>query len=302
MARSLAGVHAATVCPMDSAGRIVEDELADHILTVSSSRGIRGLLINGHAGEGHLLSPAERRLVADITRKTVPPTCFVTAGITSESTTQAVQEAVDATDAGADAILIFPPNHWAGGVDARIATDHHRAIAEASGLPVVLYKAPVKSGSMSYTTEILSALLDLEPVLGIKEGSWEVATYEATWRLCKTLRPDVTVMGSGDEHLLTSFIIGSDGSQVSLAAIIPDIVTDLFDAAAKGDWEAARACHEALYPLSVAIYRHAPQFLATARLKTCLKLLGRISCDRVKAPMRQLYPEEVAHLRLALGL
>jgi len=295
-------VHGATVCPMDDAGHIVEDELARHIETVSNSRAIRGLLINGHAGEGHLLNPAERRLVVEITRKTAPVGCFVTVGVTSEGTVQAVQEAIDAAKAGADAILVFPPNHWAGGVDARIAVERHRAIAEASGMPIVLYKAPVGSGSMSYTPEILSTLLELDAVCGIKEGSWEVATYEATWRLSKVRRPDVAVMGSGDEHLLTSFMIGSDGSQVSLAAIIPDTVTDLFEAAACGDWRAARALHDDLYPLSVAIYRDAPQFLATARLKACLKLLGRISCDQVKAPMRQLYPEELQRLRVALGL
>lgn len=301
-AAALTGVHAATVCPFDDAGRIIEAELASHIETVSNSRAIRGLLVNGHAGEGHLLEAAERRQVLNVARNSAPSTCFITAGVTSESTAQARQEAIDAARAGADAILIFPPNHWAGGVDAQIAVDHHRSIAEASGMPVVLYKAPVGAGAMSYSPEIMSALLDIEAVCGIKEGSWEVATYEETWRLAQTRRDDVTVMGSGDEHLLTSFIIGSAGSQVSLAAIIPDTITELFDAASRGDWKTARARHEDLYPLSVAIYRDAPRYLATARLKTCLKLMGEISSDRVKAPMRQLVPREVQSLRTALGL
>lgn len=301
-AAALAGVHAATIAPMDETGRINEVELADHIRTVANSRGIRGLLINGHAGEGHLLCPEERQLVINTVKANVSRECFVTSGVTSEGTVQAQHEAVDAARAGADAILVFPPNHWASGVDARMAVDHHRAIADASGMPIVLYKAPVSAGSMSYTPDILSALLDIDAVCGIKEGSWEVAAYEATWRLSKTRRGDVTVMGSGDEHLLTSFIIGSAGSQVSLAAIIPDTITDLFDAAARGDWKTARVRHEDLYPLSVAVYRDAPRYLATARLKTCLKLLGRISSDRVKAPMRQLYPDEVQSLRIALGL
>jgi len=299
---ALSGVHAATICPMDITGKIHESELASHIETVSNSRAIRGLLINGHAGEGHLLSLSERRIVLDIVKASAPPGCFVTAGVTSESTAQATQEAMEAASAGASAILVFPPNHWANGVDVRMAVDHHRQIATACGMPLVLYKAPIGMGAMSYSPDILSALLDIDAVCGIKEGSWEVAAYEATWRLSKTQRADVIVMGSGDEHLLTSFIIGSAGSQVSLAAIIPDTITDLFDAATRGDWKTARSLHEDLYPLSVAIYRDAPRFLATARLKTCLKLLGRISCDKVKAPMRQLCPDEVERLREVLTL
>ena len=67
--------------------------------------------------------------------------------------------------------------------------------------------------------------------------------------------PRFVVLGSGDEHLLTSYIIGSAGSQVSLAAVVPELVASLWDAASSADWGRARAAHEQLYPLAVAIYR-----------------------------------------------
>lgn len=300
-AARLTGIHAATVCPMDDTGRIVESALATHLDSVAAASGIRGLLLNGHAGEGHLLEHEEKGRVLGIARETVPDACFITAGITSESTAAACLEAENAARAGADAVLVFPPNHWASGFDAEIALAHHRAVADAAGLPVVLYRAPV-SGRLSYDPATLYALLELDAVAGIKEGSWEVASYEELWRQTKARRPDVSVMGSGDEHLLTSYLIGSDGSQVSLAAIIPETVVALFDASKAGDWTNARELHETLYDLSVAIYRDAPSYLATARLKTCLKLLGRIECDHARLPMRPLSAHEAARLAMALGL
>lgn len=300
-AAALTGVHAATLCPMDDEARIDEAELARHIGEVAGTPGVRGLLLNGHAGEGHLLSDGERRTVLEIARAHAPAGAFVTAGVTSESTAAACREAEIAAAAKADAVLVFPPNHWAGGFDPEIAQAHHRAVAEASGLPLVLYRAPV-TGRLSYDLDTLDALLELDAVAGIKEGSWEVAAYEEVWRRVKARRPDVAVMGSGDEHLLTSCMIGSDGAQVSLAAIVPETIATFFDACAAGDWAAARALHEGFYGLSVAIYRDRPGYLATARLKTCLKLLGRIRSDRVKAPMRQLRAGEVERLHAALGV
>ncbi|WP_372921456.1 dihydrodipicolinate synthase family protein [Roseovarius sp.] len=299
---ALTGIHAATVCPLSSNGAIEETELQAHVAEISAAEGIGGLLVNGHAGEGHLLSPDERHLVIGVARAAMPADGFLTAGITSESTRSAVNEATAAAHAGADAVLVFPPNHWGLGLDKTIVIEHHRAIAEACGLPLLLYKAPLAWGRMSYDIDLLSDLCALDAVAGIKEGAWEVSAYEELRRRIKSERPGVSVMASGDEHLMACYQVGTDGSQVSLAAIVPELVAALFDASKSGDWQSARAIHDQIYPLSREIYRRAPAFLATARLKTCLKLLGKISSDRVKRPMRQLADPEVGRLQDVLSL
>ncbi len=294
---SLTGIHAATLCPLTEDGRISPEELEAHVTHIASAESINGLLINGHAGEGGLMSPEERIRVARLTRMSVPKACFLTVGITSESTSAAIREAEAAAEAGADAVLVFPPNHWALGLDETIVLEHHRAIAQVSGLPLVLYKAPLGWGRLSYSIDLLSRLCELEAVAGIKEGAWEVSAYEELWRRIKSERPGVSVMASGDEHMLACYQIGTDGSQVSLAAVVPDLVTGLFAAAKAGDWVRARDLHERIYPLACEIYRRVPAYLATARLKACLKLTGQIESDRVKRPMRQLTEAETSRLR-----
>lgn len=294
---SLTGVHAAIVCPLNDDGTICDQELADHAARMTAARDIRGLLVNGHAGEGHLLSPVDRRRVLEIIGDSLPASTFITAGVTSESTRAACEEAETAAAAGADAVLVFPPSHWFRGVDTHAAVSHHRDIAVACGLPVVLYKAPLAWGAISYAPELLGQLIEVEAVSGIKEGSWEVSSYEEVWRLVKHQRPEVSVMASGDEHLLACLQVGTDGSQVSLAALFPDLVTELYDKARQDDWTGARAVHERLYPLARAIYRTAPSYRATARLKSGLKLMGQIRSDRVLHPMCQLDVREIATLR-----
>ncbi|MCA0425264.1 MAG: dihydrodipicolinate synthase family protein, partial [Proteobacteria bacterium] len=168
-------------------------------------------------------------------------------------------------------------------------------------VPLMLYGAPVGAGRMAYPVGLLARLLEEPRVLAIKEGSWEVATYEENRRAAKACRADVAVLGSGDEHLLTSYLIGSAGSQVSLAAVVPELVVALWEAAGRQDWAEARAVHDRLYPLAVAIYRDAPGGRATARLKGALEILGRLPTAVVRPPQPILTAVERHRLEEALA-
>ena len=62
------GIHAATVAPMRPDYSLDEERLAEHVGDVSRVPGIRGLLINGHAGENFHLTRDEARRVVEIVR------------------------------------------------------------------------------------------------------------------------------------------------------------------------------------------------------------------------------------------
>jgi 4-hydroxy-tetrahydrodipicolinate synthase len=299
-AERLRGVHAATVCPMRDDFGIDEAALAAHVASVSAVPGIEGLLINGHAGENWLLDRAETRRVIAVVREAIGPGVFLTSGINAESSLEAARRAADAEAAGADAVLVFPPNGWGLFQDEGAALLHHRHVAAATGLPILLYQAPVGAGRMPYPPALLAELASGPRVIGVKEGSWEVAAFEASRRAVKAVRPDVAVLGSGDEHLMTSWLVGSEGSQVSLAAIVPEAVVALWQATQAEDWTEARRWHGVLYPLAVAIYRAAPGGRATSRLKACLRMLGRIPGETVRPPLVPLGDAEHSRLLAAL--
>lgn len=50
-------------------------------------------------------------------------------------------------------------------------------------------------------TPAITGLLKIDPVAEIKEGSQEVSTYEEAKRLVQSIRPQIAVLDSGDEHL-----------------------------------------------------------------------------------------------------
>ena len=69
----------------------------------------------------------------------------------------------------------------------------------------------------------------------------------------RRLAPHVAVMASGDEHLLTCMAIGSEGSMVSIAVLVPDLIVALDRAIAASDLATARALNDRIYPLATAM-------------------------------------------------
>jgi 4-hydroxy-tetrahydrodipicolinate synthase len=295
------GIYAATLCPLLDDGRIDETTLARHLEANAFVPGIKGLLINGHAGENFSLSREEKRRVTEIAFEVCGERSLLVCGINAEDSLEAQRHVDDARAAGADAVLVFPPFSWALSQDARMAATHHRIANANAQMPLMLYQAGVNAGTLGYRPEVLAELAQMPHVVGVKEGSWEAAAYEAHRRLVKRVAPHVAMMASGDEHLLTCFAIGSEGSLVSLAAVVPELVIDLDLAMKRGDLAEARRLNDRIYPLAKAIYGTAPGGYATARLKTCLKLLGRFPSDAMRPPIGPLPREEVGALERALA-
>ena len=295
------GIYPSTILPMDAAGAPDWDAYAAHTAACGLHPGIAGILCNGHAGENTVITAAEKRRAVAETVAAAGASRIVVAGCNQESTAEAAREAAAAAEAGADAIMVFPPNGFALAQDAAMALRHHRAVCAAvPGLPVFLFQASHAAGQMAYTQAVLNALLDLPAIVGIKEGGWEVNRYDALRRQVKRRRPDIAVLASGDEHLLACMAHGSDGSMVSLAAIVPAEILALDRAMSASDLPAAREVHARIEPLADAIYGHPPAGRATARIKHCLAALGRIPCPTVRAPVSPVSPAEAAMLGEAL--
>jgi len=295
------GIYAATLCPLQGDGRIDETTLARHLEANAFVPGMTGLLINGHAGENFSLSREEKRRVTEIAFEVCGHHAILVCGINAEDSLEAQRHVDDAKAAGADAVLVFPPFSWALSQDSRMAVTHHRMANANAQMPLMLYQAGINAGTMAYRPEVLAELAQLPHVVGVKEGSWETAAYESNRRLVKRVAPHVAMMASGDEHLFTCFAIGSEGSLVSLAAVVPELVIALDQAIQRKDLDEARRLNERIYPLAKAIYGTPPGGYATARLKTCLRLLGRFPSDAMRPPIGPLPAEEVAALERALA-
>lgn len=294
------GIYPSTVSPLTPDFALDAAALAAHTQAVCAPAGIVGVLCNGHAGENVYLAREEKRRVVAVTAESIGATRAIVCGINAENTFDAVAHARDAMAEGADALMVFAPNGWALLHDPAAIRRHHAAIIEATGAPIFLFQASVHAGRTAYPPDLLAELGQLPGVVGVKEGSWETAAYEASRRAVQQAAPHVAVMASGDEHLLSCYVLGSEGSLVSLADIIPETIVALDAAVRAGDLATARRHHAVIYPLAKAIYGTAPGGWANARLKACLHLLGRIPCPATKPPIGPLPAAEISRLQAAL--
>lgn len=294
------GVYAATLVPFLADGTLDETLFCEHLTDCTGRAGIVGILCNGHAGENHLLTRAEKRRVVKLAAETIGANRIIVSGVLSEDLNEACDHACDAVAAGADALLVFPPFSWAVSQDAEAIIAHHTAICNAVDVPIMLYQSSIGSGGMAYSIPILEALLRLPKVVAVKEGSWEANAYDRHRRLAARVAPHVDVMASGDEHLLACFAIGTTGSLVSLAAILPTAMSRLFRAVEENDLPLARKIHEAVQPLANLIYGRQPGGRATLRLKACLVMQDKWPSCRTRKASDIIPPEEWQELSAAL--
>ena len=283
MTKNLKGIYAATVVPLKKNKSINEIALKNHIKDIIKTNGIKGLLLNGHAGENFTLNIDEQIKVIKIAKKYKGLDKKLISGLNFEDPLLASNVAKKMTKAGADAILIFPPFSWSQGISEEMIFRHHKIICNKITKPVFLYQSSIYSGHLSYKKNLLKKLLKIKNIIGVKEGSWDLKSYVSNYKFLKKIKKEFLVMASGDEHLYPCFKYASDGSQVSLAAITPEKIVELIRLIENKEFSKAKKLDKKLLILAKNIYGKYPPNFATARIKYCLKVIKKIPSDLMRS-------------------
>ena len=283
MNNNFKGIYAATVVPLKKNKSLDQNGLSRHIKDVINTKGIKGLLLNGHAGENFTLNINEQIKVVEIAKKFKNLNKKLISGLNFEDAILASKVAKKMEKAGADAILIFPPFSWSQGISEEMIFQHHKIICNKVNKPVFLYQSSIYSGDLSYKKNLLKKLLKIKNIIGVKEGSWNYKSYVNNYKFLKKIKNSFLVMASGDEHLYPCFKYASDGSQVSLAAITPEKIVELIRLIEKKEFSKAKKLDNRLLILAKNIYGKYPANFATARIKYCLKVLKKIPNDFMRS-------------------
>ena len=283
MNRNFKGIYAANIVPLKTDKSIDTKNLVRHIKEISNTKGIRGLLVNGHAGENFTLSADEQIQVLKIVKDSIENSSLIISGVNFEDPQEAARVAKEMFENGANAILVFPPFSWSQGISSEMIYEHHRIISDHIQGPIFLYQSSINSGYLSYKKETLNRLVNLKNVIGIKEGSWDFSSYVENYKFLKGINEHFLVMASGDEHIYPCFKYGSDGTQVSLAAIVPEKIVELIENIESKNFINAQELDKKLLILAHSIYGKYPPNFATARIKYCLKVLKKIPIDTMRS-------------------
>jgi 4-hydroxy-tetrahydrodipicolinate synthase len=294
------GVMPANLLPFTADLAIDEAAYRKHLRWLADTRGVTGIVTNGHASEVSSLTREERKRSLAIALDEIAGTCPVIAGVYSDGTAEAVELARDAKAAGAAGVLVFPPTLFMWGAQQKpdMVVRHFSEIAAGADLPIIVFEYPPASG-IGYAPETLARLCEIPQVAGVKDWSNEIVAFERNLRAIRATGRPVAVLSSFTMSLMASFLLGADGAISGMGSVTADLQAELFEACGKGDLDGARRINDRLDPLVRVFY--APPFVDMHnRMKEALALLGRIPAAHVRPPLTPVAPAEREAIRAAL--
>ncbi len=205
--------------------------------------GVHGLVMLGTVGENCSLEPGEKREVLKATVDRVAGRVPVLTGVAECTTRQACRLAADAERLGVDGLMVLPAMVYKG--DGRETMAHFRAVARASGLPIMCYNNPPAYG-VDITPEMFAELADEPTLVCIKESS------ENPRRITDIINAvgDRYVLFAGvDDLALECLMLGAVGWVSGLVNAFPEENRLLWDLARAGEWAEALKVYRWYTPL-----------------------------------------------------
>src|SRR6059036_1005651 len=297
----LSGIMPANLLPFTADLAIDEPAYRKHLRWLADTRGVTGIVANGHAAEVSSLSREERTRALAIALDEVGTRCPVVAGVYSDGTQEAVALARDARAEGAAGVLVFPPTlfMWGAQEKPEMVLRHFSEIAAKADLPIIVFEYPPASG-IGYSPETLARLTEIPHVVAVKDWSNEIVAFESNLRALRATGRSVAMLSAFTMSLMATFLLGADGAISGMGSVTADLQAELFEACGKGDVDGARWINDRLDPLVQVFY--APPFVDMHnRMKEALVLLGRIPAAHVRPPLTPVSATEREAIGKALA-
>ena len=228
-------------------GKVDEKAFQDFV-NWQIEQGTEGLVPCGTTGESPTLSHAEHKRVIELCIEVAGGRVPVIAGTGSNATAEAVDFAIHAAKAGADAQLLVAPYYNKPTQEGLYR--HYKAVHDAAELPLIVYNIPGRS-IVDISIGTMARIAGLPRVIGVKDSTADLARPVQTRLTCGD---DFVILSGEDATALALMAQSGDGCISVTANIAPRLCADMHAAWRAGDFAAARALNERLMPLHDAMF------------------------------------------------
>src|SRR5690606_154205 len=274
----------AMVTPMRPDGALDVDGAARLATYLVEDQHNDALVINGTTGEAPTTSDAEKETLLRAVVEAVGDRAKVVAGVGTNDTRHTVELARSAEKAGAHGLLVVTPYYNKPPQSGLLR--HFTAVADATGLPILLYDIPHRSG-VPIATDTLCRLAEHERVVGVKDAKANLA--ETAWVLRRT---DLAYYSGDDALTLPLLAVGAVGVVGTSTHFTGVGTKQMIEAYEQGRVDEALRLHRALLPLYTGIFRTQ----GTILVKAGLNVRG-LPAGPVRSPLVDATEEQVAQLR-----
>jgi len=270
----LSGALAASVTPLREHGTEVDDDAFGPLTDFFVREGLDGLLALGTAGEGILLTVAERRRVADLFLQAADNRLQVAVHCGAQTTADTVALAAHAAEVGAEAVVVIGPPYFK--LDEKAQYGHFFAAAAACApLPFYVYEFAATTGYAIAPAVLERLRNDATNVVGLKVSDTPLAAFE------KYVLPGFDIFVGPEALIADGMARGARGAVSALASALPrEVAAVVRDPAPEG---ASRLGE---------LREFVERFPRQAALKRLLALQGVPVNPDVRSPLRTLTFDE----------
>lgn len=272
----------AMITPFTTTGELdlqAAARLAVHLV----AEGCDGLVLSGTTGESPTTSDAEKTALVRAVREAIGESAYLVAGVGTSSTRHTVELARAAEEAGADGLLVVTPYYSRPPQDAVEA--HFRTVADATGLPVMLYDIPGRTGTR-IEVETLLRLADHPRIVAVKDCAYDLLGA------AKVIARTSLAYYSGSEELnLPLYAVGGAGFVSTVANVAARQLRAVLDAYDKGATAEAARLHQLTLPLT--------ELMMASGLPGTVTAKALLAAGPVREPLQPAGREAVDGLRNA---
>ncbi|WBP88827.1 4-hydroxy-tetrahydrodipicolinate synthase [Kitasatospora cathayae] len=280
-------VLTAMVTPFTADGALDLDgaqRLATHLV----DSGNDGLVVNGTTGESPTTSDAEKAQLVRAVVEAVGDRAHVVTGVGTNDTHHSVELARQAEAAGAHGLLVVTPYYNKPPQDGLYR--HFTQVADATGLPVMAYDIPGRSG-VALSHETLVRLGEHPRIVANKDAKGDLGA--AAWAIA---RSDLAWYSGDDILNLPLLSVGAVGVVSVVGHVAAGELKSMIEAYLAGDVAKATAIHQGLLPVFTGMFRTQGVILS----KAALDLQG-LPAGPLRLPLVGATPEEIDRLKQDLA-
>ncbi len=247
-----------------------------------------GLIISGTTGESPTTSNEEKDRLLRAVVEAVGDRAAVVAGVGTYDTAHSRELAQQAERAGADGLLVVTPYYNKPPQEGLVA--HFTAVADATGLPVILYDIPGRTGTAIATTTMVR-LAQHPRIVAVKDAKGDFRAGS------EVMAATDLVFYSGDDILNLPWLsVGAAGFVSVVGHVAGDRLHEMIDAYLAGRVTEARQIHLDLLPVVIGIMTRTQGAIMT---KAALRLLG-LPGGVTRSPLIDATQPQIEQLRTDL--
>ena len=278
------GLCTALVTPFRGDG--VNYEMLEALIERQIRSGADAIVLAGTTGESPTLTDAEKLEIFRVGVNTAAGRTKIIAGTGSNSTAKAVDLSAKAAHIGVDAILAVTPYYNKSTQPGLL--QYYTAVAEASGLPVIAYNVPSRTG-VDIRVDTCRVLAEIPGIAGIKEASGDISKIG---RILAACGDELPVYSGNDDQTVPVMALGGSGVISVASNVVPRPMKELTDACLTGAYPKAAAIQRKLLKLMDLMFCQ----VNPIPVKAAMKLIG-FDCGSCRPPLDGLPDADVQKLR-----